>query len=83
MRSNRFTLVRTNVGIATSGSHPKGGTLALTGFEKRTQSVQQPIFGSIIVKHRGDSGALPRFFTLVNVRLTARGEYIKGVVSAS
>ena len=76
-RSDRFTLVRTNVAIPTSAGHPKGGTVALTGFEDEPQPVQ-PTFGSIIAKHRGHSGALPPFFSLANGKLTAGGEFIKG-----
>ena len=77
MRSDRFTLVRSNVGIATSAGHSKGGTVALTGFEENPQPVQ-PTFGSIIAKHRGHSGSLPPFFSLASGKLTAGGEYIKG-----
>lgn len=78
MRSDRFTLIRTNVGIPTSAGHPKGGTVALTGFEEATAPVQQPTFGSIIAKHRGSGRPLPEFFSLTNGRLTAGGEFIKG-----
>jgi uncharacterized protein (DUF1501 family) len=77
-RSDRFTLVRTNVGISSSGGHPRGGTVALTGFEEMPEPVQQPTFGSIIEKHRGHTGSLPGFFSLTNGKLTAGGEYIKG-----
>lgn len=77
MRSDRFTLVRSNVGIATSSGHPDGGTVALTGFEDKPEPVQ-PTFGSIIAKHRGHGGSLPPFFSLANGKLTAGGEYIKG-----
>lgn len=78
MRSNRFTLIRTNVGIGTSGGHPRGGTVALTGFEEMPEPVQQPTFGSIVSKHRGHGGSLPGFFSLTNGKLTAGGEFIKG-----
>ena len=78
VRSDRFSLVRTNVAIGTSSGHPRGGTVALTGFEEATEPVQPPAFGSIIAKGRGRSGKLPSFFSLANGRLTAGGEYIKG-----
>ena len=77
IRSDRFALVRSNVAIATSGGHPRGGTVALTGFEENPEPVQ-PTFGSIIAKHRGHAGPLPPFFSLANGKLTAGGEYIKG-----
>ena len=78
LRSDLFTLVRTNVGIGTSAGHPKGGTVALTGFEEISAPVQQPTFGSIVAKHRGSHGPLPEFFSLANGKLTAGGEFIKG-----
>ena len=77
VRSDRFTLIRSNVGIATSSGHPKGGTVALTGYEEQPEPVQ-PTFGSIIAKHRGYGGYLPPFISLANGKLTAGGEYIKG-----
>ena len=75
-RSDRFTLVRSNVAIGTSSGHPKGGTVALTGFEEAPEV--HPTFGSIIAKSRGHGGSLPPFFSLSNGKLTAGGEYIKG-----
>ena len=76
-RSDRFSLVRSNVAISSSSGHPKGGTVALTGFEEQPEPVQ-PTFGSIIAKHRGQTGYLPPFFSLANGKLTAGGAYIKG-----
>ena len=77
IRSDHFTLVRSNVAISTSSGHPDGGTVALTGFEEKPEPIQ-PTFGAIVSKHRGHVGMLPPFISLANGKLTAGGEYIKG-----
>ncbi len=59
-RNDKFSLIRSMV--TTDGGHPGAGTIGVTGF-KESPTVH-PNFGSIIAKHRGNSGALPPFFYL-------------------
>ena len=69
-RSDMYTLVRSHT--TTAPGHPDAGTVALTGFEENPKPVQ-PNFGSIVAKHRGQSGALPSFVSI------ARGVVMDGV----
>ena len=68
-RSDRYTLIRSHP--QTAPGHPDGGTVALTGFEENPKPVQ-PNFGSIIAKHRGQTGSLPPFVSI------ARGVVMDG-----
>lgn len=68
-RSDLFTLVRSHV--TSAPGHPDAGTVALTGFEENPKPVQ-PNFGSIIAKHRGQTGPLPPFISI------ARGTVMDG-----
>ncbi|MHC4877311.1 MAG: DUF1501 domain-containing protein [Planctomycetota bacterium] len=58
-RSDRFSVIRSMVN--SNNGHPGAGTVALTGYEESPGPVQ-PNFGSIVAKHRGQSGSLPPFF---------------------
>jgi uncharacterized protein (DUF1501 family) len=60
-RSDRFTLVRSNV--SSQPGHPDAGTVALTGFHERPEPVK-PNFGSIVAKHRGHRGIFPPFVSV-------------------
>jgi len=68
-RSNMFTLIRSHT--TTAPGHPDAGTVALTGFAENPKPVQ-PNFGSIVARHRGQSGALPSFVSI------ARGVVMDG-----
>lgn len=68
-RSDLYTLVRSHV--TSAPGHPDAGTVALTGFEENPKPVQ-PNFGSIIAKHRGQTGPLPPFVSI------ARGTVMDG-----
>src|SRR5262249_48119396 len=59
-RSNRFSLIRSNVNF--DGNHRPAGSIALTGSTNASQG-HQPNFGSILARHRG-SGALPSFISM-------------------
>jgi len=69
-RSDMYTLIRSHT--TTAPGHPDAGTVALTGFEENPKPVH-PNFGSIVAKHRGQSGALPSFVSI------ARGVVMDGV----
>jgi hypothetical protein len=61
-RSNRFSLVRTNVNF--DGNHRPAGSIALTGAGAVSEvRGYPPNFGSILARQRG-SGALPAFISL-------------------
>lgn len=68
-RSDKYTLIRSH--STTAPGHPDAGTVALTGFEENPKPVQ-PNFGSIVAKHRGQTGALPSFVSI------ARGVVMDG-----
>ena len=68
-RSDKYTLIRSHQ--TTAPGHPDAGTVALTGFEEKPEPVQ-PNFGSIVARHRGQSGYLPSFFSI------ARGTVMDG-----
>jgi uncharacterized protein (DUF1501 family) len=63
-RSDRFSLIRSMV--SSNGGHPGAGTVGLTGFED--QPTVHPNFGSIVAKHRSQSGKhdghLPPFLSV-------------------
>ncbi len=75
VRSDRFTLVRTHVTKAPG--HPDAGTVALTGFEEKPEPVQ-PNFGSIVARHRNQSGDLPPFVSLALGTVMDGGRRIEG-----
>jgi uncharacterized protein (DUF1501 family) len=58
--SNLFTVVRSHVTFA--GGHPDAGTFGLTGFAERPAA--KPSFGSIVSKHRGQSGPMSPYVML-------------------
>ena len=60
-RSNRFSLVRSNVNF--DGNHRPAGSIALTGAVASAAGFP-PNFGSILARQRG-SGSLPAFVSLV------------------
>src|SRR5262249_58565963 len=59
-RSNRFSLIRSNVNF--DGNHRPAGSIALTG-SAATSDGYQPNFGSILGRHR-TAGALPNFISM-------------------
>jgi hypothetical protein len=58
-RSDRYSVVRSMVN--SNNGHPGAGTVGVTGFEESSGPVQ-PNFGSIVARHRGQTGSLPPFF---------------------
>jgi hypothetical protein len=79
-RSNRFTLIRTNV--ASNSAHPQGGTVALTGFDEAPGPLQ-PNFGSILAKSRGQAGRLPPFVSLARGALMDSSTPVRGFGGAT
>src|SRR5262249_44225555 len=59
-RSQRFSLIRTNVNF--DGNHRPAGSIALTGAPTGAQGYP-PNYGSILARQRG-AGALPSFISL-------------------
>jgi hypothetical protein len=59
-RSDRFSLVRTNINY--DGDHLVAGSIALTG-AKGAAANYPPSFGSVVARHRGRTG-LPGFISL-------------------
>ena len=59
--SHLFTVIRSHVTFA--GGHPDAGTWGLTGFDEKPTPTK-PSFGSIISKHRGQTGPLAPYVML-------------------
>jgi hypothetical protein len=74
-RSDRFSLIRTNV--TSAPGHPDAGTVALTGFPELPTPVQ-PNFGSIVAKARGSQSTLPTFVSLTSGMLADSARKIEG-----
>ena len=60
-RSDRFSLVRTNINF--NGDHFGGGRISLSGAPRNGLKEVPPNFGSILARHRGTTG-LPGFVSL-------------------
>jgi hypothetical protein len=60
-RSDRFSLVRTNINF--NGDHFGGGRLSLTGATRDGLKEVPPNFGSMLARHRGSTG-MPGFVSL-------------------
>ena len=58
-RSDKYSVIRSMVN--SNNGHPGAGTVGVTGFEESPGPVQ-PNFGSIVARHRGQTGSLPPFF---------------------
>jgi hypothetical protein len=74
-RSHRFTLIRNH--NTSNGDHPRGGSVALTGFDEVPGPIQ-PNFGAIVARSRGPAGKLPSFVSLARGALADSTTPIRG-----